>query len=281
MTMITKKQAPYVKDAIFISHTSLSDFLSCHRAYYLKNLYRDKKTGYRIQIINPYLALGSLVHEAIAWYLQMEGQVTKEGLEKKFRNLWLKYRGKKGGFESLQQEGEFGKRGLAMLNNFFDNAGNLGKKALVSDFLKFNLVENIILNGRLDFAGELPDGSLHIIDFKTGSKDEDDPTQLYIYAILVQNCLDKKVSEVSFWYLDRDLNPKEAVLDPLEEKIKWLKQKGLEMKEAIEKNEWVCKKSPDLCFDCQNYQAILDGEGELQFEDALYKKLVYYLPKPI
>lgn len=277
--MITKKQAPYIKDAVFISHTSLSDFLSCPRAYYLKNLYRDKKTGYRLQIINPYLSLGALVHEAISWYLQMEGQVSKENLEKKFRNLWLKYRGKKGGFESLQQEGEFGKRGIQMLNNFFDNAKKLGKKELIADFLKFNLVENIILNGRLDFAGELPDGSLHIIDFKTGSKDEDDPLQLYIYAILVQNCLAKKVSKVSFWYLDRDLNPKEAVLDPLEGKIEWLKQKGLEMKKAIEKNDWICIKNPDLCRDCQNYQAVLEGKGELQFEDALYKKLVYYLSK--
>ncbi len=77
-------KTPFIKDAIFISHTSLKDFLNCPRSYYLKNIYRDKKTGYRIQITNPYLTLGALVHDAISWYLQMEGQVTKEGLENLF-----------------------------------------------------------------------------------------------------------------------------------------------------------------------------------------------------
>lgn len=279
--MITITSKKFIKNPIFISYTSLKDFLNCPRSYYLKNLYRDKKSGNRIQIINPYLTLGALVHDAISWYLQMEGQITKEGLEKKFRNLWLKYRGKRGGFESLEQEGEFGKRGLSMLDNFFDNAQKLDKKILASDFLKFNLVENLILNGRLDFAGELPDGSLHIIDFKTGSKDEDDATQLYIYAILTEKNLSKKVSKVSFWYLDRDSDPKEAVLDPIEEKIEWLKEKGLEIKKVIEFGEWVCAKSPNLCRDCQDYQAILEGKGELQFEDFKFKKLVYFLPKSV
>lgn len=268
----------FIKNPIFISYTSLSDFLKCPRTYYLKNIYRDKNTGFRIQVASPYLSLGATVHDSIRWFLDLGSQVSKDQLEKKFRNLWLKFRGKKGGFVGDLQEAEFGKRGLKMLDNFYQNAKLLGKEAPLLNFPKYVLEDNLVLMGNIDFIGEQSNGTLHVLDFKTGIKEEEDPLQLYIYAILAESNYQKEVSKISYWYLDKDESPKEAVSDPLDEKLRWLKEKAREIKKAIEKNEWVCI-NPDTCRDCKNYQAIIDGKGVYQFTDFKYKKLAYFLPK--
>lgn len=275
--MIVKSDTSFVKDALFISYTGLKDFASCPRAYYLKNIYRDPKTGYKLQIASPFLTLGAVVHDTIKWFFQMNRQISKDQLIAKYKNIWLKYRGKRGGFASREDEAIFGKRGIAMLEIFFANVNSLEPNLDLDNFYKYRLDERIFLNGRLDFLGSLPDGTLHVLDFKTGSRDEEDPLQLYIYAILAESNLQRAVTKISYWYLDRDSNPKEAVLDPLEEKLAWLKNKAKEIEEIINKGSWVCVKDPQLCRDCQNYQDLIDGKGEYLFADDAFKKQVYFL----
>lgn len=279
--MIPKQKQEYIKDALWISYTALKDFLKCPRSYYLKNRYRDPKTGNRLQIASAPMTLGSLVHDAIKWYLQTNRVASFEDVTNKFRNHWLKYRGKRGGFRTIKEEGEFGKRGLLMLDNFLKNAAALEPNVPVFDFLKFRLDEKIVLNGKLDFLGELTDGSLHVLDFKTGTKEEDDSTQLHTYAILAESNLQRKVSKISYWYLDKGSAPKEAVLDPLEDKLAWLKEKALLIQKAVKEDHWVCIKggppAGGLCRECRDYQAIIDGKGEFQFTDEAFKKDIYYL----
>ncbi len=280
--MIASQPKTYIKDALWLSYTALKDFQKCPRSYYLKNRYKDPKTGYRLQIAFAPMTLGSLVHDAIKWYLQTNRVASLEDVIKKFRNHWLKYQGKRGGFASREEEGEFGKRGLALLDNFYKNREILEKNIPEYDFLRFMLDEKIVLNGKLDFLGQLSDNSLHVLDFKTGSKDEEDSIQLHAYAILAESNFQKPVSKISYWYLDRDDKPQEAVLDSLEDKLKWLKEKALEIQKAIKEDKWVCSKSPELvegCNDCRNYQAIIEGKGEFQFSDDEFKKDVYFLPK--
>lgn len=286
--MIAKYEKKFVKNALFLSHTSLGDFLKCPRAYYFKNIYRDKKTGYKLQIASPYLTLGSLVHEVIKWFLEMRRQISKEQLLAKYENNWLKYQGKRGGFSGKVEEESFKERGRKMLDRFYDTSKILGQMLPPMDFPKYFLDGETILFGNLDYAEETPNGGLHIIDFKTGQQDEKDPLQLYIYAILAEANLQKPVTKISYWYLDRDDEPKEAVLDSLEQHVEYLKQKAQDIKKAMIEGQWVCSKmgpstssGQSLCFDCQNYQAILEGKGEFQYEDEFYKKMIYYLPKSI
>lgn len=277
--MLLKQRSEYIKNAIYLSHTSLKDFLKCPRVYYFKNIYRNPETGNRMQIASPHLSLGSTVHDTIKWYLEMEGQVTKDQFIQKFRNLWPKYSGKRGGFSSREEEGNFGKRGLSMLDNFFKNAKVLEIKHHTIDFPKYPLFDNFLLMGNFDFVGEKQDGTLHIVDFKTGSKDEEDGIQLYIYAILAEANFGKEVSSASFWYLDREDKPRDIVLDPLEPKVEWLTEKAKELKGALDKGEWVCKDGEQLCRDCKDYQAVIDGKGEFQFTDYRYKKDIYFLSR--
>ncbi|MDO8570868.1 MAG: PD-(D/E)XK nuclease family protein [Candidatus Daviesbacteria bacterium] len=280
--MIQRKKAGFVKNALYLSHTTLNDFLNCPRAYYLKNIYRNPETGYKLQIASPYLSLGATVHDAIKWFLEQGSKLFFNDIEGQYRNHWQKYRGKKGGFSSDEEEAIFGKRGLKMLQNFVENSSKLEKLLPLINFPKYPLTENIILHGNMDFVGERKDDSLHVLDFKTGTRDEDSPIQLYIYAILAENNYEKPVSKASFWYLDRDENPKEIVIDSLEHTIDWLKEKGLLMQKAIAENNWVCKNGPapdgaGLCRDCKEYQAIIDGKGEFMFSDYAFKKDIYFL----
>lgn len=275
--MIARQKPEFIKNAIYLSYTSVKDFLKCPNAYFLKNIYRDTKTGFRLQIASPYLTLGGTVHDSIKWFLETKGQANKDQVIQKYRNFWLKYRGKKGGFSSLEEEAVFGKRGLKMLDNFLNNAGRLEKSVEQPTFPKFNLVENVILIGNFDFIGGGSEG-LHIVDFKTGINDEEDTLQLYIYAILAEANLGKVVSKASFWYLDREDAPQDIVLDPLEPKLGWLKEKALELKKAIKADNWTCIKE-SLCRDCKDYQDIIDGKAEFQFSDFRYKKDIYYLKR--
>lgn len=276
--MIPKQNQGFIKGALFISYTALKDFLKCPNSYYLKNRYRDPKSGYRLQIASGPMTLGSLVHDAIKWYLQTNRVANKDQVIKKYRNHWLKYRGKKGGFLSSEQEGDFGKRGLQMLDNFLKNVSILEPNIPAYDFLRYQLDAKIIFTGKVDFIGRLADETLHILDFKTGAKDEEDSTQLHSYAIMAESTFQKPVSKLSYWYLDRDDSPKEAVLDPLEEKIDWIKDKALQIQDAIEKDVWECIEKDGPYNECQKYQAIIDGKGEFQFSDDDFKKDIYYLP---
>lgn len=232
-----------------------------------------------MQIVSAPMTLGSLVHDAIKWYLQTNRVASKDAVIKKFRNHWLKYRGKKGGFKSIEEEALFGKKGLAMLDNFFNNLDSIGPNLPEYNFLKYLIGENIVLNGKVDFIETLPDGSLHVMDFKTGTKDEEDSLQLHIYAILTEGNLQQPVSKLSFWYLERETNPREVVMDSLDEKLEWIKNKSLEIKYAISKNIWACAKS-ELCVECRNYQAIIDGKGEYLFSDDEFRKDIFFLDLP-
>ena len=51
--------------AVWVSHSSISDFLQCPRAYFLNNVYRDPQTGHKINLMSPPLALGQAVHYVI------------------------------------------------------------------------------------------------------------------------------------------------------------------------------------------------------------------------
>jgi hypothetical protein len=57
--------APDKYKAVWVSHSSIGDFLKCPRAYFLHNVYKDPKTGRKINIVSPALSLGLAVHTAL------------------------------------------------------------------------------------------------------------------------------------------------------------------------------------------------------------------------
>lgn len=133
--------------------------------------------------------------------------------------------------------------------------------------------DNIILCGKIDWLEYLEDSdSVHVIDFKTGKWEEkEDSLQLPIYLLLATNTQSKKVTKVSYWYLDRDDPPSRKAT---EGRSGIIEKKLPDVKDAFEKvygvarriklarqlNHFIC---PDNgCRNCIPYERILKGEGE-------------------
>src|SRR5258708_9532589 len=195
--------------AVWVSHSSLSDFLKCPRAYYLKNIYKDPKTGHKIQIMSPALALGQAVHEVLeSLSILPTEERFDEPLPRKFDIAWKKVSGKKGGFLSSEGEERFRLRGEAMIARVVNNPGVLKEKAVkMKQELPYYWIseeENIILCGKIDWLQYIPeDDSVRIVDFKTGKQEEDGASlQLPIYHLLVHNCQHRLVTGASYWYLE-------------------------------------------------------------------------------
>ena len=254
--------------ATWVSHSSISDFLACPRSYYLRNVYKDPKTGNKITITNPSLSLGLIVHEILEELSVMPvGDRLKISLQKKLDVCWNKVTGKPGGFKDKAQEGEYKDRGRQMLRRVEENPGPILKKAIKiqSDFIPNYFLseeDNIILCGKIDWLEYIEEtNSVHIIDFKTGKNEENDESlQLPIYLLLATNLQSRKVEKASYWYLEKndDLTPKELPnLADSKDKVLTVARR---IKLARQLNHFVCPHGG--CIKCKPLEMILRGEGE-------------------
>lgn len=269
--------------ATWVSHSSISDFLECPRTYYLRNVYKDPKTGNKITVTNPSLSLGLIVHEVIEELSLMPvADRLKISLLKKYDVAWKKVEGKIGGFKDKDQELEYKERGQKMIERVEKNPGPLLNKAvkLKSDFIpNFYLSEedNIILCGKIDWIEYLPEtDSVHIIDFKTGKNEENEESlQLPIYLLLATNLQTRSVSKASYWYLDKndELTPKELPnLIDSKEKVLTIARR---IKLARQLNHFVCPKGG--CIKCRPLERVLKSEG-LKVGVSDTKQDIYILP---
>ncbi len=267
--------------AVWVSHSSISDFLRCPRAYYLNNVYRNQKSGHKITLMAPVLALGQAVHvvlESIA--IQKLEDRLKFPLMDRYENSWKKFSGKYGGFKSRDEEAVYKNRGANMIRRVKNNPGPILRKAIkIKEELPHYWLsekENIILCGKIDWLEYLPeDDSVHIIDFKTGKHDEkDDSLQLPIYRLLVENCQRRKATKASFWYLDRSDAPTEVQLPTTAEAFKSVINIARKIKAARESKEFKCSRNG--CYACEPLEAVVNGYGEFIGVDD-YKRDIYIL----
>ncbi len=253
--------------AVWVSHSSISDYFACPRAYYLKNIYRDPKTHHKVMLMSPPLALGQAVHEVIESLsvLPVEKRF-EQSLLNKFDNVWNKISGKKGGFRDAEEEETFKSRGVAMIQRVTDNPGILKNMAIKirQDLPSFWLSEedNIILCGKIDWLEYLNDDRVHIVDFKTGKFDEDgESLQLPIYLLLATNCQTKPVARASYWYVSRDNEPVEVALPNLEDAKARVMEAAKRIALARKLERFVCKHK-EGCRHCQPYEAIISGRAQ-------------------
>jgi ATP-dependent helicase/DNAse subunit B len=272
--------------AVWVSHSSMSEFLKCPRAYYLKNVYKDPATNHKIQITSPALALGSAVHEVIeSLSIIPTKERFKESLLEKFEKSWKKVIGKKGGFSSPEQEQKYKQRGEAMLRRVMNHPGPVANLAvkIKEDLPWYWLSESdgIILCGKVDWIEYLPDSdSVHIIDFKTSKGKEDgNSLQLPIYHLLVHNTQQRKVSKASYWYLEMSEELEEKELPDLEVARQQVLEVAKKIKLARQLNVFKCPQGGE-CFACKDMERILRGEGEkIGLND--FGQDVYILPHPV
>lgn len=265
--------------AVWVSHSSMGDFLKCPRAYYLHNIYKDPKTKRKINIVNPPLALGVAVHEVVEGLANYKTEERfSKSLKDQLDKAWKKVSGKWGGFHSVEEEAEVKARALAMIERVEKNPGLLALKTVkikenesgMPPHFYLSEEENIILCGKIDWLVWKPeDDSVHILDFKTGKNEEnEDSLQLPIYQLLLKNLQKRKVTGASYWYLDKDDKPIEVDLPNLDESFKKVYKVAHAVKELRDKaategvEVFKCPKGDDGCFYCKPFEKILKGEAE-------------------
>ena len=269
--------------AVWVSHTSLSDFVKCPRAYFLKNVYKNPKTGKKMQIMSPALALGQAVHEVVESLSNIPTDKRfSVSLIDRLDQVWKKVTGKKGGFTDESVEKSYRQRGEEMLRKLQENPGpllNLSVK-IKEDLPQFWLSEadNIILCGKIDWLEYLPDqDAVHIIDFKTSKREEEsDSLQLPIYHLLVSRCQKRPAVKASYWYLGLDTGLVEKPLPNLISAADTVLKLAKQVKLARQLDRFKCPEG-DGCSVCKPYDKVVLGEAELVGTNQ-YRQEVYILP---
>lgn len=272
--------------SVWVSNSSMSDFLNCPRLYYLRNVYKDPRTSHKINIISPALALGQMVHEVLEAlsFLPAEERF-KESLLDKYSKSWEKVSGKLGGFKTKEEEDAIKERGLLMLKRVIENPGPLLNKTVkvrkedpnYLPRMTLSAEDNIILCGKIDWLEYIEaTDSVHIIDFKTGKKDEKaDSLQLPIYHLIVKNFQKRPVSKASYWYLERNNDVTEVELPNEEDAHFMVMSVAEQVKRARENKEYVCRRGG--CYNCEPFEAILKGKAEFVGVGG-YSQDMYILP---
>lgn len=270
--------------AVWVSHTSISDFLRCPRAYYLKNVYRDPKTGHKVKLVTSSLSLGQVVHEVLESLSELpRNQRLSESLVKKFNEVWEKISGKRGGFPNDEVEYRYKQRGEEMMRRVMNHPGPIAKLSVKINmdlpYFWLSEEEGIILCGKIDWLEYLPESdSVHIIDFKTGRAEESDESlQLPIYHLLASNCQKRSVTKASYWYLDLSDELIERSLPNLEESAKKILDVALQVKIARQLNRFRCPEGESGCSACRPYEIIAKGSADFVGTDD-YGADVYVMP---
>jgi len=253
--------------ATWLSYSSITDYLKCPRAYYLKNIYRDPKTNHKVTLMQPALALGQTVHDVI-------DQIAALPIEKRFEipltdileEKWHAVKGKMGGFRDTREEESYKKRGQLMVKRIMDHPGPVEKKAIrLRDSLSWywlSEADSLILCGKIDWLEYLEqDDSIRIIDFKTGKFDEDpDSLQLPIYFLLSVHVQKRGISGVQYWYLNKDDEPIDMPLPLYDKSEKQLLEIGKRIILARKLDRFLCNHK-EGCSACRPMERIVHGKA--------------------
>ena len=253
--------------AVWVSHSSISDFLKCPRAYYLKNIYKDPKTGHKVNHVSPALALGQAVHDVLEGLssIKVEDRL-KISLLDSYESAWRKVSGKLGGFKDADEEFQVKARGTEMLKRVTDHPGPILNKAIkIQQDLPYYYIseaDNIILCGKVDWLEYIESNdSVHVIDFKTGLREEkEDSLQLPIYQLLIKNCQKRNLSGASYWYLATSDVPISMTLPKIEESEERVLTIARQIKIAREAKEFNCPRQG--CYACRPFEVIISGGAE-------------------
>ena len=203
------------------SYSKLGLFKKCKKQYHFS--YLDPVISpIKKQFFKPrdYKTKGQAVHGAITLFYHLpKKKRTFEGIKKCLEKAWFSEidatkappLGKSGGFFDLEHERRVYKDSLRQLKNllkieknpslFYVPAKNIWESfGDYEDMIK-PLGEGIMISGKFDRIDRLEDGSLRVIDFKTG-KENGSFFQLEFYKLLAELNFNNKVSHVSFYFLD-------------------------------------------------------------------------------
>jgi len=178
---------------------SLNMFQQCPRQYkfqyidHLGDIYRKAR---------PYFTMGDHIHATLKDFLSVV-PISERNLLKLEDLLREKWRRNRKGFNDKADEKRWGEKALNQLRWFSKNVDMSVTPFMIENNHRAELTANILLKGRIDRVDKESDGSLHIIDYKTGKMPaEINQLQLHIYALILSRKQDLPVKRASYLYLE-------------------------------------------------------------------------------
>jgi len=185
-------------DPLRLSPTAISSFRQCRQLY--KFLYIDK-LGDQYSRPKPYFTMGNHVHATLKDLLKLwpPERRTMQAAEALLRKNWRRYRT---GFRNKEDEGRWAEKALSQLRAFMKNHDLSAQPLMLEEPVETEITPGLILRGRVDRVDRESDGSLHIIDYKTGNMpSEMDWSQLELHALAISRCSPFPVRRLSYLYL--------------------------------------------------------------------------------
>jgi putative RecB family exonuclease len=178
---------------------SLNMFQQCPRQYkfqyidHIGDIYRKAR---------PYFTMGDHVHATLKDFLSVV-PVGERNLLKLEDLLRVKWRRNRKGFNDKEDEKRWGEKALNQLRWFAKNIDMSVTPFMIENNHRAELTANILLKGRIDRVDKESDGSLHIVDYKTGKMPAKiNQLQLHIYALILSRKQDLPVKRASYLYLE-------------------------------------------------------------------------------
>jgi hypothetical protein len=152
--------------------------------------------------LRPQDTAGSLVHRVLCDFFSKvpRDERSVQRLIRMFEEGWEALSPR---YHRMQGVDQLREDSIKQLGSFADQHDISAAPLLVEPYFQVEVAAGVTLFGRVDRIDEEADGSLHVIDYKTGSHpDEVDAGQLRLYAIMAEESLRRPVSRISFWNLD-------------------------------------------------------------------------------
>ncbi len=242
------------------SYSQISSFLACPLQY---------KFAYilRIPVKGKYtFSFGSTIHQTLQRFFEL----VKTSAALKQTNLFKKSDSQSSKFPTLddllkiyeqawiddwydfkQQQEQYKKKGKLALEKFYQD---WDKEKNIPERLenRFKLqVGKFVLSGAIDRVDRLADGSLEIIDYKTGSAKEkleaDNKRQLLIYQLAANQHLKEKVGKLTYYYIE---DGKKLSFLGNDQDLAEMKEKIIETIDKIKHSDFTSTPSPHLCKFC-------------------------------
>ena len=181
-----------------LSPFSISIYKQCPRRYkfhYVDGLIRQYKKPW------PWLTMGGHVHSVLADFMSIIPIEKRnvDTIEDLLRRKWAQNRE---GFADAEEEKDWGEKALTQLRWFVETQRLDISPLMVERFHEAPVNKELMVMGRIDRIDRLADGSLHVIDYKTGAMSEPiDKFQLLIYSLILSTTVTYPVSTVSNLYL--------------------------------------------------------------------------------
>lgn len=181
-----------------LSPSGIATFRQCKLQY--KFRYVDK-LGDQYGKPRPYYTMANHVHATLHdLFSVVPAQNRTVGTAKRLlKKNWRRYRI---GFRDKADEKRWAQKALAEVTRFVAEQDVTIAPMMLERQIEGEITPGLVLRGKVDRVDKQLDGSLHVIDYKTGAVPENvDWTQLRLYALILSRSTAYTISKLSYFYL--------------------------------------------------------------------------------